>query len=479
MADHLIQFNANRKPKALITENPRGEPVDLTIYARETDEAAGVAGRIQSLVRDGSYNYSDVAVFCRITALTRTFEQAFRSARIPYQIIGGVSFYERQEVKDVVSYLNLINNPKDDLAFTRVVNVPPRGLGKTSFEHLTNAARERGETLLETARKAKGVPGLKDKAIRALLDFTRLYDELAALREHAAEMVILQVMEKSGYRQHLKDEPGDKGEDRLANLEELITAAREFDAEHAGATIQDFLADITLASPIDRWDQQTGAVTLMTLHAAKGLEFPVVFIIGLEAGLLPHSRAFDNPSEMEEERRLLFVGITRAKRELFLSRCRIRNFRGQQQATAQSQFLTELPKEFMVYDDRSGVVTNERASSSSGYGSSGYGSSGFAARRPEPRATSGPPSTGFRLTTASQLGGGSFPSTTSASDLEAFRPGASVLHPEYGLGRLISVDGAGPNRKGKVAFTLAGEKTFVLAKSPLKVVGKAGGRPTR
>ncbi|APW63659.1 ATP-dependent helicase [Paludisphaera borealis] len=474
VADHLIQFNTNRKPKALITENSRGEPVDLTVYGRESDEAEGVAGRIQSLVRDGSYNYSDVAVFCRITALTRTFEQAFRSARIPYQIIGGVSFYERQEVKDVVSYLNLINNPKDDLAFTRVVNVPPRGLGKTSFEHLISAARERGETLLETARKAKSVPGLKDKAIRAFLDFTQLYDELAALRDDSVEKVILQLMEKSGYRQHLKDEPGDKGEDRLANLEELITAAREFDAEHAGATIQEFLSDITLASPIDRWDQQTGAVTLMTLHAAKGLEFPVVFIVALEAGILPHSRAFDNPSEMEEERRLLFVGITRAKRELFLSRCRIRSFRGQQQATAQSQFLTELPREFMVYEDRSGVVTSER-----GWSPSSSSSSGYASRRPEPRPNPTPSPAAFRLTTAAQLGGGSFPTTTPTSDLDAFRPGASVLHPEYGLGRIVSVDGAGPNRKGKIAFTLSGEKTFVLAKSPLKVVGKAGGRPTR
>jgi DNA helicase-2/ATP-dependent DNA helicase PcrA len=279
-------------------------------------------------------------------------------------------------------------------------------------------------------------------------------------------------MEKSGYREHLRSESNDKGEDRLANLEELITAAREFDAEHAGATIQDFLADITLASPVDRWDQQTGAVTLMTLHAAKGLEFPVVFIVALEAGLLPHSRAFEKPAEMEEERRLLFVGITRAKRELYLSRCRIRNFRGQQQATVQSEFLSELPGELMTYEDRSGVTTSERGWSPSSSSHSSYSYS--APRRPTPRPGASP--SGFRLTTAAQLGGGSPPASAPAGDLDAFRPGASVLHPEYGLGRIISVDGAGPNRKGKVAFTLSGEKTFVLARSPLKVVGQPGGR---
>lgn len=477
VADHLIQYNANRKPKALITENPLGEPVELTIYARETDEAEGVAGRIQSLVRDGVYNYSDMAVFCRISALTRTLEQAFRAARIPYQIVGGLSFYERQEVKDVVSFLNLINNPKDDLAFTRVVNVPPRGLGKTSFDHLISFARDVGVTLLEAARRANEAPGLKDKAIRSFQSFTRLYDELAAHRDHPAETVIRQILELTGYRQHLKNDSREKGEDRLANLEELITAAREFDDENVGASIQDFLANITLASPVDRWDQQTGAVTLMTMHAAKGLEFPVVFIIGLEEGILPHGRAFDNTNELEEERRLFFVGITRAQRELYISRCRIRMFRGQLQATAQSRFLTELPEDSMSFDDRSGVVIGgeHRWPSSSRSSPPAVWSN-----RPQPARSkpSNAPPPSFRLTTAANLGGAGGPATP-PSNLDAFRPGISVLHPEYGLGRVVAIEGAGPNRKGRIAFAVAGERTFVLARSPLKVVGKSNGGRSR
>jgi len=476
VADHLIQFNVNRKPKALITENPLGEPVELTIYARETDEAEGVAGKIQSLVRDGAYNYSDMAVFCRISALTRTLEQAFRAARIPYQIVGGVSFYERQEVKDVVSFLNLINNPKDDLAFTRVVNVPPRGLGKTSFEHLTNFARELGISLLDAARRANEASGLKDRAIRSFQSFTRLYDELAELRDHPAETVIRQILELTGYREHLRDESREKGEDRLANLEELITAARQFDVENVGASIQDFLANITLASPVDRWDQQTGAVTLMTMHAAKGLEFPVVFIIGLEEGILPHGRAFDNTNELEEERRLFFVGITRAQRELYISRCRVRMFRGQQQATAQSRFLTELPEDSMTFDDRSGVVYGgEPRWSPSSRSTPGSWSTRTQPARSRPSPAS-PPS--FHLTTAARLGGAAGPATP-PSDLDAFRPGTSVLHPEYGLGRVVAIEGAGPNRKGRIAFAVAGERTFVLARSPLKVVGKSNGGKSR
>ena len=355
VADHLIHHNHNRKPKSLLTENPRGAPVEFTVYPRETDEAEGVAGRIAGLVREGEYSFSDVAVFCRMTALTRPFEQAFRAARIPYQIVGGVAFYERTEVKDVLGYLNLVVNPKDDLAFLRVVNVPPRGLGKTSVEALTAAVREQGIPLLALARRAWTVPGLKEKAAKGFDDFARLVDELAALRELSAEEVIRRLLVQTGYREHLAGEAKGSGEERLANLDELITAAREFDQVHPGSSIQDFLEEITLASPIDRWDEDKGAVTLMTLHAAKGLEFPAVFIVAMEEGILPHSRANEDRSELEEERRLLFVGITRARRDLHMSRCCVRSFRGQQQATMPSRFLAELPEEAMTFHDLSGV----------------------------------------------------------------------------------------------------------------------------
>ncbi len=232
VADHLIRFNRMRKPKALCTENPVGEPVTLSIYHRDVDEAEGVASKIAALVRDGEYRFADIAVFCRVSALTRGFEQACRAARIPYQVVGGVGFYERQEVKDVLAYLNLMANPKDDVAFARVVNVPPRGLGKTSIEHLVAAARDRGVPLLEMARHAGSIPAVKGKAAAALAEFARLIDSLAVLSKLSAEQVVTELLSKTGYREHLRAAAKDNGQDRLENLDELITAAREFDQDH-------------------------------------------------------------------------------------------------------------------------------------------------------------------------------------------------------------------------------------------------------
>jgi DNA helicase-2/ATP-dependent DNA helicase PcrA len=261
----------------------------------------------------------------------------------------------------------------------------------------------------------------------------------------------------SGYREALSAE-GPTGEDRLANLDELISAAREFDREHPGGTVVDFLEDISLASAVDRWKDDSGSVTLMTLHAAKGLEFPVAFIVGLEQGILPHSRANESDDELEEERRLLFVGITRAERELYLSHCRIREFRGQRQSTIPSCFLAELHEDAMMIRDLTG-------------GETPMSSPPPWRDRPEWPKSKGKLSE-FRLMTAADLAGaGPNLSPTPSSDVLCdFQPGVSVMHPQYGIGRIIAIDGAGPNRKGRVAFTLGGERTFILAKSPLKPV---------
>ena len=464
VADHLIRNNVKRKPKSLLTENPSGAPVELTIYPRETDEAEGIAGKIASMVREGEYGFADIAVFCRVTALTRPLEQAFRAARVPYQIVGGVAFYERQEVKDVLSYLNLIVNPKDDLAFLRAVNVPPRGIGKTSLDHLAAEARALNVPMLAMAQRAATVPGLKDKAVRAFASFYGLIAGMASLRDKSAEEVVNVLLERTKYREHLAQEGRERGEDRLANLDELVSAAREFDEMHPDASIQDFLAEVTLSTPLDRWDQDTGAVTLMTLHGAKGLEFPVVFIIALEQGILPHSRSFERDDEMEEERRLLFVGITRARRELYLSRCCVRTFRGQQQATFPSDFLGELPEASLHYRDLSGIGSR---------GFSPRGSEYPASRRPEYRA---PAPGSFRLTTAADLTGVLNQARLASANVanpDVLRQGSLVMHPDYGLGRITQIEGEGAGRKGRVAFSVGPERTFVLAKSPLKPVGRS------
>ncbi len=462
-ADHLIRFNSRRKAKGLTTENPGGQPVELAIYANETDEARGVVSKIVELVREGTYTCREIAIFCRVTALTRNFEAALRAAKVPYQVVGGMSFYERQEIKDVLAYLNLMANPKDDVGFQRVVNVPPRGVGKTTLDLLAERARTLGLPLMAMARQAQAVPGLQDRAARALRDFGMLMDELSALTDQTAEQVIRKLLKLSGYHDYLEAQGKAKGEgeERLANIDELVSAAREFDREHPGASILEFMEEISLTSAVDRWNDEEGAVTLMTLHAAKGLEFPVVFIVGLEQGLLPHARSKESPSQMEEERRLLFVGITRAERELYLSHCRVREFRGQRLATIPSTFLRELPDDALI-------VRNFSESPETPARTGWWNSESAAGRSPAPPGT-------FRLTTAAELAGAgagagvSLP-TSGSQNLDAFRPGVMVMHPQFGIGRIVAIDGAGPKRKGRVAFTIAGEKTFVLAQSPLRTI---------
>jgi DNA helicase-2/ATP-dependent DNA helicase PcrA len=324
------------------------------------------------------------------------------------------------------------------------------------MEKLRERAAALGIPLLAMARQASAVPGLKDRAIAALRDFGLLVDELTALRDHSAEEVMRKLLALTGYHDFLAAETKEQGEDRVANIDELVSAAREFDREHPGATALDFMEDVALASAVDRWKDEGGTVTLMTLHAAKGLEFPVVFIVGLEQGLLPHARSTDDGGDVEEERRLLFVGITRAERELYLSLCRVREFRGQRQVTVPSQFLAELPEEAMTERD---------LSESSGFATLGPPR---APVDPWPRPIVGARPGGFRLTTAAALGGEA--TASPASDLDALRPGVRVVHPAYGIGRIVAVDGAGPDRKGRVAFTVGGEKTFILARSPLRLV---------
>jgi DNA helicase-2/ATP-dependent DNA helicase PcrA len=279
--------------------------------------------------------------------------------------------------------------------------------------------------------------------------------------------VLRKLLALSGYHDYLEAEGKEKGEaaERLANVDELVSAAREFDREHPGSSIVEFMEETSLASAVDRWRDEAGAVTLMTLHAAKGLEFPVVFIVGLEQGLLPHARSRDSRAELEEERRLLFVGITRAERALYLSHCAVREFRGQRQVTIPSIFLRELPDDALVVRDLSGSG-RPRAQTLPGWG-----------RSDSPPRPAVAPAT-FRLTTAAalaEMAAGAAPPAAGPPDLDAFQPGVLVVHPQYGIGRISAIEGAGPNRKGKVAFTIAGEKTFVLAKSPLRPVSRGTG----
>jgi len=460
VADRLIRFNRRRKPKGLSTNNPTGSPVHVTRYGTEVDESEAVANKIISLVRDGEYGYRDVAIFVRTSAQTRPVEVALRKCQIPYKIVGGLSFYERQEIKDLLAYLNLIVNPRDDVAFGRIVNVPPRGIGTTTIDHLSAHAQRLGLSLMEAAREAGSVAGIKDRAARALRDFVMLMTELVPARDKTAEEAIRQLLAQSGLSKHLAERAAGGEDDRRANVDEMISVARQFDETNPGSTLSDFLEQVTLSSAVDRWNDDGGSVALMTLHAAKGLEFPVVFIVGLEQGLLPHSRSIEHEAQLEEERRLFFVGITRARRELYISHCQLREFRGSRSVAIPSAFLNELPEDDSI-DSRDLTDSGEYATPR-------------IRRALEPTHGQGP--SGFRLVTAAQLRTGSptgSPGSNSTGKTN-WSIGMMVVHPDYGIGRISALSGIGEGCKAKIAFTVGGERTFLLSKTPLRPLSGRG-----
>ncbi|MBL9125026.1 MAG: ATP-binding domain-containing protein, partial [Planctomycetaceae bacterium] len=449
-------------------------------------------------VRAGQRRPRDFAVFYRVNALSRAFEFAFREQGIPYQMVNALEFYQRKEIKDVVAYLQLVNNPRNSVAFLRVINVPARGIGKTTLERLTAAAHDRGLPLLEVARNAEFLASLGKRPRSALEQFVRFFDHLGRYAAAPVEELLGHILAESGYREQYSDSELEEDQQRLANIEELLTAAREFDERHPEpGALEAFLEDVCLANDTDAWEADDDRVTMMTLHAAKGLEFPVVFIAAVEQGLLPHERSANDPDQLEEERRLLFVGLTRAREELILSRAEYREFRGLRRMSVPSSFLMELPREAM--DVRGGISAvpwgpaddippweNDPADSDSAYISQetdaasddSFDPATFASAAPEsplrPPAGAAPASHpgrsgGPRLTTGAELAGQSAAHRLPAVPPDTFCLDMVVCHPEYGLGRIVALSGEGQRRSATVRFaSAAGERKFVLAKSPLR-----------
>jgi DNA helicase-2/ATP-dependent DNA helicase PcrA len=437
VANRLICHNRQRKPKDLVTDNPTGQPVYVLTFENGLAEADEVAQRIRTSVESKGRSYRDFAIFLRVNALSRAVESAFLKNGIPYQMVRGLAFFERKENRDILAYMRLLLNPRDDLSFLRVVNEPARGIGKTSLERLRDYAEPRQMSLLGAIREVDHIPAIKGRAALALKDFRSLMDELGQLVDGQPDEVIRQVIARSGYGNMLLASGDPEDAERLANIEELITAAHQFTAEDAGRTLADFLENITLASDVDSWDDRQESVSIMTLHAAKGLEFPVVYVLAMEQGLLPHERslASNDRQELEEERRLAFVGITRAKEELYLCHARAREFRGQLLYARPSSFIDEL--------DGEGVVHRESTFSCSG--AQPVNELWRARRTPDAPA--------------------------STTDGLPYAKGMMVRHDKYGMGRILEVSGSGTTRKLKVLFKLNGERIFLAEKAKFAIVG--------
>jgi DNA helicase-2/ATP-dependent DNA helicase PcrA len=472
IADALIAHNKRRKKKSLFTDNPEGQSVRLTVYATQDIEAAEIASEIRESIAKGTRRASDYAIFYRVNALSRTLERALRAAGVPYQLIRGQEFYQRKEIKDLLAYCQLANNPQDDVAFERAVNSPARGVGKKSLERLGEHAYQRATSLLDAARDGTAVPGLPKRAGTQLAKFVAIIDKVTSIAAGPVEAVVGTVISESGYTEALKNSDDEEDLSRLANIQELLTDARAFDEQaEEGEGLEAYLERTWLVNETDNWDTESDQVTMMTLHAAKGLEFPVVYLVALEDGILPHERTSRDPDQLEEERRLAFVGITRAREELRLSCVSRRDFRGQRRIVIPSSFLMEIPREELDIRQLVPDEFEEEYVPDDIY--QGEVDVTFDVDQFE-REKAAPPASNWRvaaasITTAASLAGetGKGPTGPKVSP-DVFTHGMTVVHPEFGPGKITALSGSGTARKATVQFAKAGERRFVLVHSPLR-----------
>ncbi len=456
-ADRVIANNKSRKEKALWTENPDGEPLRLLRCEDEMEEANAVADEIAAWMRRGEFAPRDVAIFYRVNAQSRVIERSLRAEAIPYRIVAGTEYYQRKEVKDLLAYLRLVENPADNVSAQRVANVPPRRLGDASVTKLLDWGSAQGVSLLVAMTRA-GEAGVRGGAVQGIESFLNVIRTLRAMPRTPVAPVVEKLLELTQFERHLADS-GDGAEDRMSNARELVNAAAEYQQAEPEGTLQGFLEQTALISDVDGWDAKQGGVTLMTLHAAKGLEFPAVVILGLEEGLLPLQRSEDDGHELEEERRLLFVGITRAKRRVILTCADSRARYGKREYTQPSRFLEELPPD-VVTDVPAG--SNRRKETRE---TPLFRPSPFKARPSAPSA----PRVVKRSENEEIVYDAEYDEDAMQAALHApFRAGDRVSHPMYGAGKVMDVSGYGEEMRASVHFNSVGLKRLVLKFAHLK-----------
>jgi len=436
-ANAVVSRNSGRKPKNLWSDAGDGPPITGYVADNEHDEAAFVAEEVDRLSDEGLAQPGQVAVFYRTNAQSRVFEEVFIRVGLPYRVVGGVRFYERREVRDLLGYLRLIANPADEVSLRRVINVPKRGIGDRAEENVASYASRERISFAEALRAPGDVPGLAARSAAAIAGFNALVGELreqSASGGPVAELVEA-VLDKTGLQAALENSEDLQDATRVENLQEMVSVAREFDGSAPDGTLGDFLERVALVADADEipdGESHGGLVTLMTLHTAKGLEFPVVFLTGMEEEVFPHARALTDPRELEEERRLAYVGITRAEERLYLTRAASRNWYGRPAFHTPSRFLSEIPSALIDWKRSAKDVAAASAPASA-------------------RMASRPG--------AAVVGNRSVP---------ALSPGDRVNHDKFGLGTVVSADGFGDNAEAKIDFGSYGVKHLVLRYAPLE-----------
>ncbi|MFM8847212.1 MAG: ATP-dependent helicase [Actinomycetota bacterium] len=448
-ANAVIARNFGRKPKALWTETGAGDKIVRFHANDEGDEAAFVARTMQSLHAAGR-PFGDMAVFYRTNPQSRVVEEVLMRFGVPYKVVGGTRFYDRREVKDAVAYLRVVTNPADEVSVKRVLNLPKRGVGETSVNRIDVFAKAEGISFFDALRRA-GEVGVSGPAKRGIESFVELIDAVAADDDRGPGHLLERVLDESGYRQEFENDDSVEGAGRLENLDELVASAREF------ALVDEFLEQVSLVTDADELDDDDKAV-LMTIHAAKGLEFPVVFIVGAEEGLFPHVRALTEPDELEEERRLAYVGITRAQERLFITHAWCRQQFGSVQYNPPSRFIDDIPAELMSDEGNVGTRSPARLTREENWSGRGRALSSF------------DPDDEFRerQVDAAISAGRSFQPEQSSALSMGLRIGDNVEHSVFGEGIILDISGSGEGTEAVVNFRTRGTKHLRLAWAPLK-----------
>ncbi len=434
-ASEVVKHNRSRKGKTLWTDGEDGELIKLVKVDSDRNEAEMICDDIEKLVASGDYKRRDIAILYRTNAQSRALEESLKNRFIPYTIVGGIRFYQRKEIKDILAYLKMLVNPYDIISFRRIINFPKRGIGPVNVARIEQTAVSRSTSPFELILNSEEIDFLKGAALKGIRQFRKIYDELITAKRERSPVELAETTARiTGIVDSLDEYDPVEAESRKENIDELIAAVQEYCDKVENATLEGFLEEIALYTDIDAWDSSQDVVTLMTLHSAKGLEFPKVFITGLEEGLFPLSRCIENPEELEEERRLFYVGITRAEKNLTLSYAQ-RRMRFGEMLSIKSRFIDELPEECIDFDDQSFGF-----SSSTTY-------------------------------TSSSSGGSDEPVYSAPNDkFKNLQVGKRIIHPTWGEGKILARTGSSDNTKVEVRFKWGGKKQLFAKYANLKVI---------
>ena len=478
-ANSVIKNNEVKYKKELWTQNEEGNLPRVYQAQNEYDEGTYIVEQMEHLRREEYYKYSDFAILYRMNTQSRAIEDILRRENIPYKIIGGLKFYERKEIKDIIAYLRLIQNSNDNLSLKRIINEPKRGIGKTSLDKVEQVAEANGISMYEIIKNAEQY-GLNRVYLNSR-EFINCIEELKAKKDELTISELIKLtLKKSGYTKALENENTVEAENRIENLDEFLTVAIEFEEEEAENSLSTFLEGITLSSDIDDLEEGEEYVTLMTLHSAKGLEFPVVFLVGMEEGIFPGYKSISEPKELEEERRLCYVGITRAKENLFLTCSKQRTIFGSTSYNPVSRFLNEIPQELLEgYDEAFGETKNKEQMFKDSQYTWSYGSRNngniktykIEEQKATVAASSKNTNNGFMFRTAESFLNNLSKKSANNIDLSKYKSGVKVFHKKFGEGTINKVEPEGEDLKVDIDFNKVGHKRLMAKFANLEIIG--------